>query len=48
MAEVLSLILDITNGIDGKTLCALGEAVAWPVSSFVRKFKPDFESYIRS
>jgi len=44
----LALILDVTDGIDGKTLCALGEAVAWPVSSFVRKFKSDFESYIRS
>ena len=28
----------------GKTICAFGEACAWPVESFVAKFKNDFEA----
>ncbi len=43
----LPLLLDIADNINGKTLCALGDAAAGPVSSFVRKFKADFEAHIR-
>ncbi len=43
----LALLLDIADNINGKTLCALGDAAAGPVSSFVRKFKADFEAHIR-
>ncbi|MBL7715875.1 MAG: NADH-quinone oxidoreductase subunit NuoF [Bdellovibrionales bacterium] len=43
----LALLLDITDNIAGKTLCALGDAAAGPVASFVRKFRPDFEALIR-
>ncbi|MBN21419.1 MAG: NADH-quinone oxidoreductase subunit F [Bdellovibrionaceae bacterium] len=45
--EDIDLLEDIASNIDGKTLCALGEAVAWPVQSFVKKFRPDFEAFIR-
>ena len=43
----LALLLDIADNIGGKTLCALGDAAAGPVSSFVRKFRADFEAHIR-
>jgi NADH-quinone oxidoreductase subunit F len=43
----LPLLLDIADNISGKTLCALGDAAAGPVSSFVKKFKPDFEALIK-
>ncbi|MEK7399861.1 MAG: NADH-quinone oxidoreductase subunit NuoF [Candidatus Poribacteria bacterium] len=43
----LGLLLDIADNINGKTLCALGDAAAGPVSSFVRKFRADFEAHIR-
>jgi NADH-quinone oxidoreductase subunit F len=43
----LNLLLDIADNIGGKTLCALGDAAAGPVSSFVKKFRADFESHIR-
>lgn len=42
----LDLLIDLANNISGKTLCALGDAAAGPVSSFVKKFRPDFEAYI--
>jgi NADH-quinone oxidoreductase subunit F len=43
----LALLLDIADNIGGKTLCALGDAAAGPVASFVKKFRPDFEAHIR-
>jgi NADH-quinone oxidoreductase subunit F len=45
--EDLDLLLEISENINGKSLCALGEAVAAPVASFVRKFRNDFEAHIR-
>lgn len=32
----------IAHNIQGRTICAFGEACAWPVLSFVNKFKDDF------
>ncbi|MBI3557394.1 MAG: NADH-quinone oxidoreductase subunit F, partial [Deltaproteobacteria bacterium] len=43
----LNLLLDIADNINGKTLCALGDAAAGPVMSFVRKFKNEFEEHIK-
>lgn len=43
----LAMLLDIANNINGKTLCALGDAAAGPVTSFVKKFRADFEAHIR-
>jgi NADH-quinone oxidoreductase subunit F len=43
----LNLLLQIADNIQGKTLCALGDAAAGPVTSFVKKFKSDFEAHIR-
>ncbi len=45
--EDLALLLDIADNISGKTLCALGDAAAGPVVSFVKKFRADFEARIR-
>jgi NADH-quinone oxidoreductase subunit F len=45
--EDLALLGDIANNIGGKTLCALGDAAAGPVASFVQKFREDFEALIR-
>jgi NADH-quinone oxidoreductase subunit F len=45
--EDIALLLDVADNINGKTLCALGDAAAGPVISFVTKFKADFELHIR-
>ena len=37
-------LLHIAQNIQGRTICAFGEACAWPVLSFVKKFKADFEA----
>ncbi len=38
------LLLDIANQIDGKTICPLGEAAAWPVRALVTKYRSEFEA----
>jgi NADH-quinone oxidoreductase subunit F len=43
----IGLLLEIADNINGKTLCALGDAAAGPVTSFVKKFRGDFEAHIR-
>lgn len=43
----LNLLLEVAENINGKTLCALGDAAAGPVISFVKKFRGEFEDYIR-
>ncbi len=44
--EDLDLISDICDKIDGKTICAFGEATAWPLRSFVKKFRHEYEQHI--
>jgi NADH-quinone oxidoreductase subunit F len=37
-------LLHIAQNIQGRTICAFGEACSWPVLSFVKKFKEEFEA----
>ncbi len=37
-------LLHLAQNIQGRTVCAFGEACAWPVLSFVTKFREDFEA----
>jgi NADH-quinone oxidoreductase subunit F len=39
----LNLLLDVANRIEGHTICGLGDAAAWPVQSFLKHFRPEFE-----
>ena len=43
----LDLSLDLFDRIEGTTICALAEAFCWPLRSFVKKFRGEFESYVR-
>ncbi len=40
--EDINLLLDVANNIEGNTICALGDAAAWPVQSVIRKFREEF------
>ena len=44
--DELNLLLDIANRIEGHTICALGDAAAWPVQSFLKHYKHEFEYMI--
>ncbi len=45
--EDLDLLTDVGNNISGRTICALGDAAATPVISFIKHFRPEFEYYIQ-
>ncbi|HUK02008.1 MAG TPA: NADH-quinone oxidoreductase subunit NuoF [Steroidobacteraceae bacterium] len=44
--EDLTLLVDVANRIEGHTICALGDAAAWPVQSFMKHFRHEFEYMI--
>ena len=41
-------LVNVANGIEGRTICALGEAAAWPVQSFVRNFRDEFDYFVKN
>ena len=45
--EDLELLTDLSQNISGRTICALGDAAATPVLSFIKHFRPEFEYYIQ-
>lgn len=45
-AEDLEKLLDIASNIEGHTICGLGDAAAWPVQSYIQKFRHEFEYMI--
>ncbi len=45
VAEIDSL-LDVTYQVEGHTICALGDAAAWPIQGLIRHFRPVLERRI--
>jgi NADH-quinone oxidoreductase subunit F len=43
----LNLLKDVSQKISGRTICALGDAAAVPVLSFIKHFEVEFEYFIR-
>lgn len=41
-------LVNVANGIEGRTICALGEAAAWPVQSFVKNFYDEFAYFVKN
>jgi NADH-quinone oxidoreductase subunit F len=46
--EDIDKLLDVANKIEGHTICALGDAAAWPVQSFLKQFHHEFEYMVRN
>ena len=44
--EELDMLVDVANNIEGRTICALGDAAAWPVQGFLRHFRDEFQYHI--
>ena len=44
--DELDLLIDVANNIEGHTICALGDAAAWPVQGFLRHFRDEFQYHI--
>jgi NADH-quinone oxidoreductase subunit F len=45
-AEDIDLLKNVADNIEGNTICALGDAAAWPVQSFVKKFRDEFQAHV--
>lgn len=47
LAGDVDLVESVSKQIEGHTICAFGEALAWPAQAFIRKFPEEFKSRIR-
>jgi NADH-quinone oxidoreductase subunit F len=43
----LDTLYSVASNIEGNTICALGEAAAWPVKAFLTKFRQEFEARVK-
>lgn len=42
----IDMLDELSRQIEGHTICALGDAAAWPVQGLIRHFRPDIEARI--
>ena len=47
MGDITKLV-EVANKIEGHTICALGDAAAWPVQSFLKHFHDEFEYMVKN
>jgi NADH-quinone oxidoreductase subunit F len=41
-------LLAIAGGMEGRTICVFADAAAWPVQSYIAKFRSEFEEFLRA
>jgi len=46
-SEDLDILMSVAGQIEGNTICALGDAAAWPVQGFLRKFWDEFAMRVK-
>ena len=44
--EEIDLLEQVTRQVEGHTICALGDAAAWPIQGLIRHFRPEMEQRI--
>jgi NADH-quinone oxidoreductase subunit F len=42
----IDLLQEVTKQVEGHTICALGDAAAWPIQGLIRHFRPEIEKRI--
>ena len=42
----IDMLLDVTKQVEGHTICALGDAAAWPIQGLIAHFRPEIEQRI--
>jgi NADH-quinone oxidoreductase subunit F len=45
--EEIDVLLEVSYEIEGHTICALGDAAAWPIQGLIRHFRPEMERRIK-
>lgn len=46
--EEIDMLWDVTKEIEGHTICAHGDASAWPIQGLIRHFRPEMEARINA
>src|SRR6056297_1423562 len=46
--EEIDMLLDVTKQVEGHTICALGDAAAWPIQGLIRNFRDEIEDRIKA
>ncbi len=46
--EEIDMLEDVTRQVEGHTICALGDAAAWPIQGLIRHFRPLMEERMRA
>ncbi|MBV8457340.1 MAG: NADH-quinone oxidoreductase subunit F, partial [Acetobacteraceae bacterium] len=44
--EEIDTLDQVTRQVEGHTICALGDAAAWPIQGLIRHFQPEIEARI--
>src|SRR5262249_34924689 len=44
--EEIDMLEEVTRQVEGHTICALGDAAAWPIQGLIRHFRPELERRI--
>ncbi len=47
LIDEIDMLYDVTKEIEGHTICALGDAAAWPVQGLIRHFRPELERRLK-
>ena len=45
--DEIDMLLDVTKQVEGHTICALGDAAAWPIQGLIRHFRDEIEDRIK-
>ena len=43
----LDVLVSIADAMEGRTICVFADAAAWPIQSYITKFREEFETYIK-
>jgi NADH-quinone oxidoreductase subunit F len=46
-ASEIDMLLDVTKQVEGHTICALGDAAAWPIQGLIRNFRDEIEDRLK-
>ncbi|MCZ4282003.1 NADH-quinone oxidoreductase subunit NuoF [Kiloniella laminariae] len=46
--DEIDMLWDVTKQVEGHTICALGDAAAWPIQGLIRNFRPEMEKRIEA
>ena len=44
--DEIDMLIEITKQVEGHTICALGDAAAWPIQGLIRHFRSEVEDRI--